>query len=94
MKIAHLSEMKRGWFIGNFEPSLLKTDDCEVAVKYYRRGDCEEAHLHRIATEYTCIISGRVRMNGSEYGAGDIIVNFLRPRSGFGVLVEFVQQKP
>ena len=74
MKIAHLSEMKRGWFIGNFEPSLLKTDDCEVAVKYYRRGDCEEAHLHRIATEYTCIISGRVRMNGSEYGAGDIIV--------------------
>ncbi|HIY02773.1 MAG TPA: VOC family protein [Candidatus Blautia faecipullorum] len=26
-------------------------------------------------------------------GAGGIIVNFLRPRFGFGVLVEFVQQK-
>lgn len=26
-------------------------------------------------------------------GAGKIIVNFLRPRYGFGVLVEFVEQK-
>ena len=26
-------------------------------------------------------------------GAGGIIVNFLRPRYGFGVLVEFVEQK-
>ena len=26
-------------------------------------------------------------------GAGGIIVNFLRPRFGFGVLVEFVQKK-
>lgn len=74
MKIAHLSEMNRGWFIGNFDPSLFKTNDCEVAVKSYVKGDCEGKHFHRIATEYTCIISGRVRMNGKEYTAGDIIV--------------------
>lgn len=74
MKTAHLSGMKRGWFIGNFEPSLLKTNDCEVAVKQYVRGEKEARHLHRIATEYTCIISGRVRMNGTEYAAGDIVV--------------------
>ena len=74
MKTAKLSDMKRGWFIGNFEPSLLKTNDCEVAVQRYIKGDREARHFHRIATEYTCIISGRVRMNGREYGAGDIIV--------------------
>ena len=74
MKIAHLSEMNRGWFIGNFDPSLLKTNDCEVAVKSYVKGDSEGKHYHSIATEYTCIISGRVRMNGKEYSAGDIIV--------------------
>jgi len=74
MKTAKLTTMKGGWFIGNFEPSLLKTNDCEVAVKSYNKGDYEVAHYHKIATEYTVIIAGRVKMNGIEYSAGDIIV--------------------
>lgn len=74
MKVANLRNMVKGWFIGNFEPSLLKTNDCEVAVKYYKKGDNEVAHFHKIATEFTCIVSGRVLMNGVEYGAGDIVV--------------------
>ena len=74
MKIAKLSDMKKGWFIGNFDPTLFKTNDCEVAVKTYKKGDYEAKHYHKIATEYTCIISGRVKMNGIEYKAGDIIV--------------------
>ncbi len=74
MKTAKLSEMTKGWFIGNFEPSLFKTNVAEVAVKTYNKGDFEEMHYHKIATEYTCIISGRVKMNGTEYVAGDIIV--------------------
>ena len=74
MKTQKLDNMKRGWFIGNFTPSLLKTNDCEVAVKSYKKGDYEELHYHKMATEYTVIITGRVRMNGIEYGSGDIIV--------------------
>lgn len=74
MKTGKLSDMKGGWFIGNFNPSLFKTNDCEVAVKSYKKGDYEESHFHKIATEYTVIIVGRVKMNGKEYSAGDIIV--------------------
>lgn len=74
MKIARIDEMIKGWFIGNFEPSLLKTNAVEVALKKYNKGDYEEAHYYKIATEFTVIISGRVRMNGIEYGEGDIIV--------------------
>lgn len=74
MKIARIDEMIKGWFIGNFEPSLLKTNAVEVALKKYNKGDYEEAHYHKIATEFTVIVSGRVRMNGTEYGEGDIIV--------------------
>jgi quercetin dioxygenase-like cupin family protein len=74
MKTAKLKNMKGGWFIGNFDPSLLKTNLCEVAVKSYKKGDHEESHYHKIATEYTVIITGRVKMNGIEYRAGDIIV--------------------
>lgn len=74
MKIAKLEDMFKGWFVGNFEPTLLRTNDVEVAVKSYKKGDYEEKHYHKIATELTVIISGRVKMNGVEYVKGDIIV--------------------
>ena len=74
MKVAKLEDMFKGWFVGNFDPTLLRTNDVEVAVKSYKKGDYETKHFHKIATELTVIISGRVRMNGVEYGKGDIIV--------------------
>ncbi len=74
MKTARLEDMVKGWFVGNFEPTLYRTNDVETAVKSYRAGDREGAHYHKIATEITVIVSGRVRMNGVEYGAGDIVV--------------------
>jgi quercetin dioxygenase-like cupin family protein len=74
MEVHKISEMKGGWFIGNFEPSLFKTNDVEVAMKTYSKGAYEEKHYHKIATEYTLIVEGRVRMFGEEYSSGDIIV--------------------
>ncbi len=74
MKTAKLDEMIKGWFVGNFEPTLLKTNDVEVAVKSYKKGDYEGRHYHKIATEITVIITGKVKMNGVEYNAGDIVV--------------------
>ncbi len=73
MKINKLSEMKKGWFVGDFDPTLIKTQAVEVAVKYYKKGDGEERHYHKIATEITVIVSGKVRMNGVEYHSGDIV---------------------
>lgn len=74
MKAAKLQDMKKGWFIGNFTPTLRATNDVEVAVKQYCRGDAEQSHYHKIATEFTVIVSGKVRMNGVEYAQGDIII--------------------
>lgn len=74
MKVGNLENMFRGWFVGNFEPSLLKTNDVEVAVKKYKAGDYEEAHYHKIATEITVIVSGEVEMNGIHYKENDMIV--------------------
>jgi len=73
MKIHKLKDMIKGWFVGNFEPSLYKTDLVEVAVKNYKAGDREERHYHKIATEITIISDGKVIMNGTIYGSGDII---------------------
>lgn len=74
MKVAKLSDMKGGWFIGNFEPSLYKTNDCEVAVKTYKKGDFEAAHFHKIATEYTIVASGKVMMFDTVFEQGDIVI--------------------
>ena len=69
----NLDDMFKGWFIGNFEPSLFKTNDVEVGVKKYNAGDYENAHFHKIATEFTVIISGEVEMNGVIFKENDII---------------------
>lgn len=74
MRTGHLKDMVKGWFVGNFEPSLYRTNDCEVAVKTYKKGDRESQHYHKIATEITVIVEGKVRMFDAEYSEGDIII--------------------
>ncbi len=69
----NLDEMFKGWFIGNFEPSLYKTNEVEVGVKKYKMGEFENSHFHKIATEFTVIVSGTVEMNGIQYGENNII---------------------
>jgi quercetin dioxygenase-like cupin family protein len=71
---AKLSNMTKGWFIGDFQPTLLATQTVEVAVKEYPPGFSEEWHFHKIATEFTVIVSGEVEMCGVIYKKGDIIV--------------------
>jgi quercetin dioxygenase-like cupin family protein len=73
MKVHKLKDMVKGWFVGNFEPSLFKTDLVEVGVKEYKAGDKEQLHYHKIATEITVIVKGMVIMNGIVYNDGDII---------------------
>jgi hypothetical protein len=33
MKVDKLDRMVKGWLVGNFEPTVVKTNDVEVAVK-------------------------------------------------------------
>lgn len=74
MKTSRLEDMLNGWFVGNFEPTLYQTNDCEVAVKSYKKGDKEKAHFHKIATEITVIIKGKVKMFDKVYREGDIVI--------------------
>ncbi len=71
---AHLDDMVRGWFVGDFEPSVVRMSEAEVAVQRFRAGDIEAEHHHRAAVEVTVIVSGRAIMCGREVSAGDILV--------------------
>ncbi len=73
MRTYKLSNMKKGWFVGNFNPTIIKTNQVEVAVKIYKKGFKENSHFHKIAKEITVISSGKVKMNSSIYKTGDII---------------------
>lgn len=74
MKHFKLDDMVKGWFVGAFKPAAHSTDTCEVAVKSYKAGEKEVSHYHKVATEITLVLSGRVRMAGQEWGEGDIVV--------------------
>ena len=69
----NLKDFTRGWFVGGFEPSLYNTTDVEVAVQFFTKGEKEVKHCHKIATEITVIVSGKVIMNGITFSAGDIV---------------------
>jgi hypothetical protein len=73
MEVFKLENMFKGWFIGDFEPTLFKTQDVEVGVKLYVEGEYEPAHFHKVATEFTVILDGKVEMNGKIFESGQII---------------------
>ena len=48
MKVSKLSDYTRGWIIGDFEPSILKTKDFEVAVFNHSKGESRQMTLLHI----------------------------------------------
>lgn len=86
MEIFRLDDMVRGWFVGNFDPSVFKTRSVEVGIKTYKKGAREEVHHHKIATEITTIIEGRVRMRDKIYQRGDIVMIYPGEATDFEAL--------
>lgn len=74
MKIIKLSEMHRGWFIGDFEPSILRTDLFEVAYLVHKKGEKWPKHFHAIATEYNLLIRGSMKVCGHKINPGEIFI--------------------
>lgn len=95
MERHRLSDYKKGWFVWDFDPVIIKTGDFEVSIKHYDAGAVEMPHYHAIATEITAITSWRFVMNGENLGKDDIIVlspgevaNFQCLESGTTVVVK------
>jgi hypothetical protein len=90
MKKFLLSSMTKGWFVGDFFPTIIQTQAVEVAIKHYKKGDHEDRHHHKIATEITAIITGKCLMNGVQFNAGDIVVLEPGEDSDFEVLEDVI----
>lgn len=74
MLIDKLSRMKGGWFIGDFDPSIIQSKEFEACYKLHKKGENWPRHIHKIATEITVLIRGRMRIMGQTLESGDIFV--------------------
>lgn len=74
METYKLKDFKGGWFIGDFEPSLLKTTEVEVSIKVHPKGEQWPTHYHKKATEYNVIISGKMYLQDTYLKEGDVFI--------------------
>lgn len=69
----NLNDYTKGWLIGDFTPALIQSKDIEVGVKEYSKGAIETIHVHNIITEYTIVLTGKVKMLCQTFERGEII---------------------
>lgn len=74
MKVDKLTNFHRGWIIGDFANSLLRTSDFEVCVRKHQKNEIYEVHYHKVVTEYNVLVSGKMIMCGVELNAGDTFI--------------------
>jgi len=74
MNISNIRDYVRGWFIGDFNPSVLRTKDFEVGVLTHKKGEVWNAHYHKESIEYNVLISGKMIVQGKELNSGDLFV--------------------
>jgi len=73
MKVISIDNFNRGWFIGNFEKSLILTKDFEVGLIPCKKG-IHQKHHHKIATEFNVVVNGSLKINDVILKTGDIYI--------------------
>ena len=74
MMLSNVKNYKNGWFVGDFDPAVFKTKNCEVGIHEYKKGFIGKDHFHLLSKEYNFIISGKLIANGTELNKGDIFI--------------------
>lgn len=74
MNISKIDDYLRGWFIGDFSPSVLKTTEFEVGLIRHTKGEMWPAHYHKESIEYNVLVTGKMVVKGKELNSGDVFV--------------------
>ena len=74
MKKYNLNEFTRGWFVGDFHPSIFRTNQIEVGFKNYQKGENEPNSMHKETWEITLVVSGIIKMYNQILTKGNIIL--------------------
>lgn len=74
MIIDKIERMVRGWFIGDFEPTVYKTELFEVGCLTHKKGEFKAPHYHKEAVEINLLVSGSMTIQNKILNSGDIFV--------------------
>jgi NDP-sugar pyrophosphorylase family protein len=73
-KIENLSEYTRGWLIGDFEPSIIRTTYYELGIMKYVKNSYHQFHIHQECDEYNYLIKGEIKINNFVIKAGQVFI--------------------
>lgn len=88
METSHLGEYWSGWFVGDFSPTFLRSDQVEVALKHFSKGDTEPRHYQLTATEISLVVSGRCRIGEIELGPDEMLKIYPMESADFEALTD------
>ena len=74
MKNYKLKDMKNGWLVGDFLPSVLKTSEFEVGILRHPKNQKWPAHYHNKITEINVLLKGKMIINDKLIHEKDIFV--------------------
>lgn len=75
-QIYNTYEFTRGWFLGDFTPSILSTKEFEVGLLKHLQGEKWGYHYHKEATEYNLLLKGTMLFNGKKIEKGTAFTNY------------------
>jgi len=74
MNITKITDYVRGWFIGDFEPTILRTKDFEVGLIRHKKGELWTSHYHKDSVEYNVLVTGKMIVQEQELSDGDVFI--------------------
>lgn len=88
MILGKVADYTRGWFIGDFEPSLVRVQQFETCYKSFKAGDKELPAVQVVATELTLVVHGEAMINGTVLKEGDLCLVLPGESSDFFALTD------
>ena len=74
MIVDFLTNYTRGWIIGDFAPSIIKTKSFEIGILFHPKGEQRPPHFHSQITEYNILVSGKMKINNKVLMPGTIFI--------------------
>lgn len=63
-----------GWYAGDFDDAIYRTKSFEASYKKHPKGQFWEWHYHEHLDEINLVLSGKVKIQGKVFTAGDIFI--------------------
>lgn len=68
-------DTEKGWIIGNFEPSMIKTSEYELGILSHKKGEKWDFHYHSTYDEINLLYEGTLMSNGRIINKGEVFIN-------------------